>query len=71
MRGRDENWAGEFATKPAAELVAAAREEDFAGILLDRLAAEDRADAMEAELRAAAGTEPERSSNGRWAFFRL
>jgi hypothetical protein len=71
MRGREEDWAGEFATKPAAELVAAAREEGFAGILLDRLAAQDRAAAVEADLRAAVGTEPERSPNGRWAFFRL
>ncbi|HEV3479944.1 MAG TPA: hypothetical protein VG144_10920 [Gaiellaceae bacterium] len=71
MRGRPEDWAAANASKPAPELVAAAREEGFTGILLDREADAPRSDALEAELRAAVGAEPERSPDGRFAFFRL
>jgi phosphoglycerol transferase len=71
MRGRPEDWAAENTSKPAPELVAAARAEGFAGILLDREADAARSDALEAELRAAVGAEPERSPDGRFAFFRL
>jgi phosphoglycerol transferase len=71
MRGRPEDWAAEHTSKPAPELVAAARAEGFAGILLDREADASRSDALEAELRTAVGAEPERSPDGRFSFFRL
>ena len=70
MRGRPDDWAAANATRPAAELVAAAREEGFAGIQLDRLAYLDQGAAAEAELSGAVG-EPERSDNGRYLFWNL
>jgi len=71
IRGRDDDWAAVNATKPAAELVRAAREARFSGILVDRLAYPDDGAAAEAELRQALGAAPERSTNTRFLFWRL
>jgi hypothetical protein len=70
MRGRPEDWAATIAGKPAAEVVAAARAQGFAGILLDRAALGAAAAPTEADYRAAVGT-PAQPANGRYAFFRL
>lgn len=70
MRGRPEDWAATIAGRPAAEVVAAARQEGFAGILLDRAALGQAAAATEAEYRAAVGSGPVQDA-GRYAFFRL
>jgi phosphoglycerol transferase len=71
MRGRPEDWAAENATKPAAELVPAAREAGFAAIIVDRLGYGDDGAAAEADLRRVLGTEPERSPDGRYLFWTL
>jgi hypothetical protein len=71
MRGRPEDWAAANATKPAAELVPAAREAGFAGILVDRLGYPDEGAAVDTDLRGVLGSEPERSHEGRYAFWRL
>lgn len=71
MRGRPEDWAAANTTKPASELVAAARQAGFAGILVDRLGYGDDGAAIEAELRQVLGSEPERSPNIRYLFWRL
>lgn len=71
MRGRPEDWAAANATKPAAELVPAAREAGFSAILVDRLGYGDDGAAIEPELRRVLGAEPERSPNGRFLFWRL
>jgi hypothetical protein len=70
MRGRPEDWAATIAGKPAAEVVVAARQEGFAGILLDRAALGAAAAATEADFRAALGADAA-AMNGRYAFFRL
>ena len=70
MRGRPEDWAATIAGKPAAEVVAAARQEGFAGILLDRAALGAAAAATEADFRAALGADAA-PMHGRYAFFRL
>ena len=71
MRGRPEDWAAANATRPAAELVPAAREAGFAAILVDRLGYGDDGAAAEADLRGALGVEPERSPDGRYLLWRL
>ncbi|HET8651159.1 MAG TPA: hypothetical protein VFM13_01150 [Gaiellaceae bacterium] len=71
MRGRPEDWAAGNATKPAAELVPAAREAGFAAILVDRLGYGDGGAAVEADLRGVLGVEPEQTPNGRYVFWRL
>jgi hypothetical protein len=71
MRGRPDDWLAAIADKPAAEVVAAARQRAFAAILLDRLAYGPAAAAKEAEFRAAAGGTPTTSPDGRYVFFRL
>ncbi len=71
MRGRPEDWAGAHATKPAAELIPAAREAGFAAILVDRLGYGDDGAAIEAELRQVLRSEPERSPNNRYLFWPL
>ncbi len=71
MRGRPEDWAAEHATKPAAELVPAARDAGFAGIMVDRLAYLDQGAAASADLGAALGSDPETSRNGRYLFWPL
>jgi hypothetical protein len=70
MRGRPEDWAATIAGKPAAEVVAAARSEGFAGILLDRAALGAAAASAEADFRAVVGTGPQ-PPNDRYAFFPL
>jgi hypothetical protein len=70
MRGRPDDWAAVNATKPAAELVAAARDAGFAGIHVDRLGYPDQGAATETDLRGAVG-EPERSPDGRYLFWEL
>jgi phosphoglycerol transferase len=71
MRGRPEDWGATIAAKPAAEVVAAARMEGFAAILVDRLAYADGGVAIEAGLGAELGAESLRSPNGRFLFWRL
>ena len=71
MRGRPDDWAAANATKPAAELVPAARAAGFGGILVDRIGYGDDGAAVEADLRRVLGSEPERSPNTRWLFWRL
>jgi phosphoglycerol transferase len=71
MKGRDEDWAADHATRPAAELVPAAREAGFAGVLLDRWAYTDGGEAAIADVRGAVGSDPETSPNGRWLFWPL
>jgi hypothetical protein len=71
MRGRPEDWAAANATRPAAELVPAAREAGFAAILVDRLGYGDDGAAAEADLRGVLGVPPERSPDGRYLFWRL
>jgi hypothetical protein len=70
MRGRPEDWAATIAGKPAAEVVVAARQEGFAGVLLDRAALGPTAARTEADFRAALGADAA-AMNGRYAFFRL
>jgi phosphoglycerol transferase len=71
MRGRPDDWSGRYATRPAAELVPAAREAGFAAISVDRLAYLDGGVAVEADLRTVLGVEPERSPDGRYLIWRL
>jgi hypothetical protein len=71
MRGRPDDWSGRYATRPAAELVPAAREAGFAAISVDRLAYPDGGVAVEADLRTVLGAEPERSPEGRYLLWRL
>jgi hypothetical protein len=71
MRGRSDDWSGRYATRPAAELVPAAREAGFAGISVDRLGYPDGGAAAEADLRTVLGAGPERSPDGRYLFWRL
>ena len=68
VRGRPDDWVATIADKPAPEVVAAARQEGFAGILLDRFAYGPAAAAKEAEFRAAAGGPPTASPDGRYIF---
>jgi phosphoglycerol transferase len=71
MRGRPDDWVATIADKPAAEVIASARQEGFAGVLLDRFAYGPQAAAKEAEFRAAAGGPPIASPDGRYIFLRL
>jgi phosphoglycerol transferase len=71
MRGRPDDWAGAHATRPAAELVPAAREAGFAAILVDRLGFGDDGAAIEAELREVLGSETARSPNTRYLVWLL
>jgi hypothetical protein len=71
MKGRPDDWAAANATRPAAELVPAAREAGFAAIHVDRLAYPDQGAAVENELRGVVGSEPERSGNGRYLLWPL
>lgn len=71
MRGRPDDWAATIADKPAAEVVAAARREGFAAILVDRLGYGDDGAAIDAELRRALDAEPLGSPNGRYLLFQL
>jgi hypothetical protein len=70
MRGRDD-WAAANASKPAPQLVAAARRADFAGILLDRIPYGAQAQTVEGELQRLLGSPPTVSANRRWVYFRL
>lgn len=70
MRGPDD-WAGQHATKPAAELVPTARQAGFAAILVDRLAYADQGTAVEADLRGVLGSAPALSPDGRYWFWPL
>jgi len=71
MRGRPDNWSAQYATRPAAELVPAAREAGFEAIVVDKLAYPDGGVATEADLRRVLGTEPERGPEGRYLLWRL
>jgi hypothetical protein len=70
MRGRSEDWAATTVGKPFAEVVAAAREQGFTGILLDLLAYGPQAPGVEADFRELLPP-PLRSPNGRFLFFEL
>jgi len=70
MRGRDD-WAATIAAKPPPELVAGARRDRFAGILLDRLAYGAQAPQIESELRRLLTPPPIVSTDRRYVFFRL
>ena len=71
MRGRPDDWSAQYATRPAAELVPAAREAGFAAIVVDKLAYPDGGAATEADLRTVLGAEPERGPEGRYLLWRL
>ena len=71
MRGRPDDWSALYATRPAAELVPAAREAGFEAIVVDKLAYPDGGVATESDLRRVLGTEPERGPEGRYLLWRL
>ena len=71
MRGRPDDWSALYATRPAAELVPAAREAGFDAIVVDKLAYLDGGVATESDLRRVLGTEPERGPEGRYLLWRL
>jgi hypothetical protein len=71
MRGRPDDWSALYATRPAAELVPAAREAGFEAIVVDRLAYPDGGATTEADLRRVLRTEPERGPEGRYLLWRL
>jgi hypothetical protein len=70
MRGRPEDWAATLAGKPAAEVVTAAREEGFTGILLDRLALGAAAQATETDFGRVLGN-PAQPPDDRYVYFAL
>ena len=55
MRGRPADWMAAYAGKPAAELVAAARQRGFRALLLDRAVLGAQASAVEADYQSALG----------------
>ena len=69
MRGRPADWMAAYAGKPAAEVVAAARERGFLALLLDRAVLGAQASAVEADYRNSLG-EPT-LSNDRYDLWRL
>jgi phosphoglycerol transferase len=71
MRGRPEDWAATIAGRPAAQVVPAARQAGFSGILLDRTAYGPAAASVEADFGKVLGSEPEPSEDGRYVFFPL
>jgi phosphoglycerol transferase len=71
MRGRPDDWSAQYATRPAAELVPAAREAGFEAIVVDKLAYPDGGAATEADLSRVLGGEPERGPEGRYLLWRL
>jgi phosphoglycerol transferase len=71
MRGRPDDWSALYATRPAAELVPAAREAGFEAIVVDKLAYPDGGVATESDLRRVLGTEPQRGPEGRYLLWRL
>jgi hypothetical protein len=70
MRGRPADWLGPLAGGPVMEIIAAARERGFAGLLVDRLGYGDDGAAITQELRVL-GAEPVQSPNSRYVFWRL
>jgi hypothetical protein len=70
MRGRQADWLGELAGRPVSEVIAAARERGFTGLLVDRLAYPDDGAGITSELRVLGG-EALRSGDGRFLFYRL
>jgi hypothetical protein len=71
MRGRPADWLAPLAGRPAAEVIAAARERGFAGLLVDRLGYGDDGAAIVPELERELGQAAEVSPNGRFVFWRL
>ena len=71
MRGRRDDWSAQYATRPAAELVPAAREAGFEAIVVDKLAYPDGGVATESDLSRVLGTEPERGPEDRYLLWRL
>jgi phosphoglycerol transferase len=70
MRGRPEDWGATIAGKSAADVVAAAREEGFTGILLDRVALGAAAQATETDFGRVLGN-PAQPPDDRYVFFRF
>jgi MFS family permease len=70
MRGRPEDWVATVVDKPPADVVRAARERGFAGILVDRLSYGDQAGPIDSGFRQLLG-EPFGDPNGRYLFFSL
>ena len=70
MRGREEDWLAPLANSPAAEIVAAARDRNFEGIVVDRIGYLDDGAAIEPQLTAELGA-PRRSPDGRFLVYRL
>jgi hypothetical protein len=70
MRGRPEDWVASVADKPPGDVIRAARERGFSGILVDRLSYGDQAGAIDSGFRQLLG-EPFGDPNGRYLFFDL
>lgn len=71
MRGRPDDWAVTVAQKPAAEVADVAREQGFAGVLLDRSALGESGPATEADWRRVIGADAIESAGRRYVFFPL
>jgi hypothetical protein len=71
MRGRPADWLGPLADRSPSEIVLAATQRRFAGIVVDRLGYADQGAAIEAELTDLLGGIPRRSANDRFLFWRL
>lgn len=69
MRGRPADWLGALTGRPAGEVVEAARERGFTGVLVDRLAYADEGAEVTAQLQGLG--EPTRSPTGRYLFWRF
>jgi hypothetical protein len=71
MRGRPADWLAAYAERPASEVVTAARDRGFAGILVDRLGYGDDGAAITAELQKQLGAPDAGSPNGRFLYYGL
>jgi phosphoglycerol transferase len=69
MRGRPADWMATYAGRPAAELIAAARQRGFQALLLDRAVLGAQAATVEADYRSALGEPALR--NDRYDLWRL
>ena len=69
MRGRPADWMAAYAGKPAAEVVAAARERGFQALLLDRGVLGAQAAAVQADYRSVLGRPT--LEDGRYDLWRL
>jgi len=69
MRWRPADWASQAPELPIRVLTTAVVTSGFAGILVDRFAYTDNAQALEGELRGVLDARPDESPNGRLSFF--